>query len=147
MKGKPGVRPLLLAGAVMLGGCGGSSSPTAAPPSVVGTWNAQTIDGVSLPAPDAYSQTLSDRLVVDADGNYADGQTYQLRTSSGWTSPIVNNDAGTWGGFGNAYHFRSNASNPLTPDSQATFDGTTLRVGWEIETSSGPIVQVFAYTR
>ncbi|MDQ6769472.1 MAG: hypothetical protein M3Z54_05755 [Gemmatimonadota bacterium] len=142
------MRMVRIAGIALLLGCGGSADTTAVAVSIVGTWNARTIDGVPLPAPDQYSQTLSDKLVVNSGGSYVETQVYELRTSaSGWTTPITSTDPGAWGGFGNAFHFRPTAANALTPDSQAVFDGTTLRVSWEIETSSGPIVQVFAYTQ
>lgn len=125
------MRKLLLAcAAVAMLGCGGGDS-TGPAASVQGTWNLQTVNGQPLPytaffsASPAYRlEIMSDQLVTNSDGTYAENGT--IRETQGTTvTTSTQQDAGVWTQHGSQIQFTSNADATVTT---ATLSGNQLSI-------------------
>ena len=116
--------------AVAVLGCGGSDS-TGTAASVQGTWNLQTVNGQPLPytaflstSPAYRLEIMSDQLVANSDGTYAENGT--IRETQGTTvTTSTEQDAGVWTQHGNQVDFTSNADATVT---SATVSGNQLSV-------------------
>jgi len=124
------MRKLLLAcAAVALLGCGGDSTGPSA--SVAGTWNLQTVNGQPLPytaymttSPSYRLEIMSDQLVANSDGTYAENGT--IRETQGTTvTTSTEQDTGVWTQHGSQIDFTSDADATVT---SATVSGDKLTV-------------------
>ena len=112
-------RLMLACAAIALIGCGGSDSTGPTFASAEGTWNLQTLNGMSLPA--TYftdpstgdkSEILNDQFIFTADHNFT--EAFTTRETQGTTvTTTPGTDSGTWSQSGSQLNVVT-SSGPFT---------------------------------
>jgi hypothetical protein len=120
---------LLLAGALVLGACGGGDDPAGPSLQSIGTYTLSTVNGQPLPAvllEDATRKVeiLSDVVTLRENGTWSETASLRTTTPTGAVTTTPSNDSGTYSVNGSALVLSSGQSGTT----MATLLGSSLTI-------------------